>query len=80
MTALFCLSLSGGEWRKDLSFQRGFSVSKCICAPNQVLPFHRQEGQAGFRVTYQEHQLPQREDPVETPTGRTLKFQGDREN
>lgn len=31
-------------------------------------------------VAFQEHQLPQREDPVETPTRRTLKFKGEEEN
>lgn len=65
---------------KRALFQKGFSISKCICAPNRVLPFYRQEGEAGSRVTYQEYQLPLREDPVETPTWRTLKFKGEGEN
>lgn len=77
VTVLYCLSSSRGGWRKEFCFKGNFSISKCICAPNWVLAFHQQEeGEAGSMVTYQEHQLPQREDPVETPTRRTHRIRG----
>lgn len=77
MTTLHWLSQPRSRWRKEFYFKEDFSILKCMCAPKWILSFHWQEkGEASCRVTYQEHQMPQREDLVGTPTRRARWIHG----